>query len=184
MLAAERSLNGSASWKSLSRPHLLATDLTGGRVGAQAVGPLDEREAVELRQLRHVVAVAEELRFGRAAERPYVAQPAVSEEIRKREANGVRVFDHTPGGGRCQTRMEVRSMSSTNRTARLFGARAQARALDAWRGAAQLVWTRWQTFVEAEAETREWAFAAYVSALDEESAAAAELAGRRLARAA
>jgi imidazole glycerol phosphate synthase subunit HisF len=75
-------------------------------------------------------------------------------------------------------------MSAINRSAGLFGARAQVRALDAWRGAAQLVWTRWQTFVEAEPETRAWAFAAYVSALDEESAAAAELAGGRLPRAA
>jgi hypothetical protein len=80
--------------------------------------------------------------------------------------------------------MEVRQMSPTNRNAGLFGARAQARALEAWRSAAQLVWTRWQTFLEAEPETRRWAFAAYVSALDEESAAAAELAGRRLASAA
>jgi hypothetical protein len=78
--------------------------------------------------------------------------------------------------------MEVRPMSPTNRPAGLFGARAQARALEAWRSAAQLLWTRWQTFLEAEPETRAWAFAAYVSALDEESAAAADLAGSWLAR--
>ena len=75
-------------------------------------------------------------------------------------------------------------MYPTNRTARLFGARAQDRALEAWRDAAQLVWTRWHTFVEAEPETRAWSFAAYVSALDDEAAAAAELAGGRLANAA
>jgi hypothetical protein len=80
--------------------------------------------------------------------------------------------------------MEVRPMSPTNRNAGLFAARAHARALKAWRSAAQLVWMRWQTFLEAEPETRAWAFAAYLAALDEESAAATDLAGSRLARAA
>ncbi len=54
-----------------------------------------------------------------------------------------------------------------------------ARALKAWGGAAELVWTRSELAREADRDRRAGAFAACLAALDAEAATAATLAARR-----
>jgi len=70
-------------------------------------------------------------------------------------------------------------MFSTDHVTQVLAARGRAQALNVWREAANLVATRWQLFLDAEPEGRQWAFASYVAALDAEEAAAAEMAALR-----
>ena len=67
-------------------------------------------------------------------------------------------------------------MFPTAHSSPLFAGRSNVRALEIWRDAASLVAIRWRVFLEAEAESRAWAFASYVAALDAEEAAAADMA--------
>jgi hypothetical protein len=67
-------------------------------------------------------------------------------------------------------------MFPTARNTQMFAGRGRVRALESWREAASLVATRWRNFLDAEPESRAFAFASYVAALDAEEAAAAELA--------
>jgi len=54
---------------------------------------------VNVRQLRYFIAVAEELHFGRAAERLHVSQPPITRQIQQLEAQlDAQLFNRTPRG--------------------------------------------------------------------------------------
>jgi DNA-binding transcriptional LysR family regulator len=92
---------------------------------------------VELRHLRYFVAVAEDLHFRKAAERLHVAQPAVSEQVRKLEQElGVKLFNRsqrsvalTTAGGALleEARHVLRHAEVAQQAARNAGDRATTR---------------------------------------------------------
>jgi hypothetical protein len=57
----------------------------------------------------------------------------------------------------------------------LYRAQIEAHALDAWRRAEELVCERWQGCLHADRVTRAGAYAAYLTALSAEAAAASRL---------
>jgi DNA-binding transcriptional LysR family regulator len=84
--------------------------------------------AMETRQLRYVVLLAETLHFGRAAELAYISQPAFSQQIARLERElGTRLFDRSSNRVRLTPAGELLVERATRLLAELDAAEAQVR---------------------------------------------------------
>ncbi|HTX46762.1 MAG TPA: LysR family transcriptional regulator [Solirubrobacteraceae bacterium] len=85
---------------------------------------------MELRQLRYLVALAEERNFTRAAEREHIAQPALSQQIRRLESDaGVTLVERTTRRVALTEAGELLAVRARRILAELDAARADLAAL-------------------------------------------------------
>lgn len=94
--------------------------------------PIDTARALEFRHLRYFIALAEELHFGRAAQRLSISQPPLSVAIQQLESSvGARLFDRDSKGVRLTPAGEAFRGSAAALLARAEEACAQAREVQA-----------------------------------------------------